>query len=43
MFKDFNNFLEEMNIEYADCELEENYVYNVNDKIIGISKRTRSS
>ena len=36
MFKDFNNFLEEMNIEYADCELEETYVYNVNDKIIGM-------
>ena len=36
MFKDFNNFLEEMNIEYADCELEENYVYNVNDRIIGM-------
>ena len=36
MFKDFNNFLEEMNIEYADCELEENYVYNVNDTIIGM-------
>ena len=36
MFKDFNNFLEEISIEYADCELEENYVYNVNDKIIGM-------
>ena len=36
MLKDFNNFLEEMSIEYADCELEENYVYNVNDRIIGM-------
>ena len=36
MFKDFNNFLEEMNIEYADCELEETYVVSVDDKIIGM-------
>lgn len=36
MLKDFNNFLEEMSIEYTDCELEENYVYNVNDRIIGM-------
>ena len=32
MLKDFNNFLEEMSIEYADCELEETYIYNINDK-----------
>ena len=36
MFKDFNNFLEEISIEYADCELEETYMHNVNDTIIGM-------
>lgn len=36
MLKDFNNFLEEMSIEYTDCELEETYIHNVNDTIIGM-------
>lgn len=36
MLKDFNNFLEEISIEYADCELEETYIYNINDTIIGM-------
>ena len=34
MLKDFNNFLEEISIEYADCELEETYIHNINDTII---------
>ena len=36
MLKDFNNFLEEISIEYADCELEETYIHNINDTIIGM-------
>ena len=36
MNKDFKDFLSEISTDFADCELEENYVFNVNDRIIGM-------